>query len=106
MWTGELVVNLPEKGDVPFKTDIQTQMDAFLLTKRLKNPDAVLPGYKGADGKRRNLTKADFEKALQQGIQRKIQAFAIERAKLAELEAVTTPEQVRSIIFTYEDTDT
>ena len=81
-------------------------MDVFLLTKRLKNPDTVLPGYKGADGNRRDLNKADFQKALKQGIQRKVQAFAIERAKLAELEAATASEQVRSIIFTDEDTDT
>ena len=100
MWTGELIVNLPGKGSVPFKTDVQTQMDVFLLTQELKTPDTVLQGYKGADGNRRDLTKADFQKALQQGIQRKVQAFAIERAKLAELEAATTREDVQAITFT------
>ena len=52
------------------------------------------------------VPKIFFQKALKQGIQRKVQTFAIEGAKLAELEAATTPEQVIPIIFTDRDTNT
>ena len=66
-----------------FQTNAETIIDVQSLIASL--PDgAVFEGYKNADDTYNDITKAQFETALAEGMQRKIAAFA-KRKVLSEL---------------------
>ena len=91
-WQGDLMTSF----GVPFHTDIQTQIDIQMILQML-DPLEVFSGYKCADGVRRDLTREQFALALNEGVVRKVTAFAVEGAKLTAVEAATTAEELAAI---------
>jgi hypothetical protein len=92
MWKADLVASF----GFPFKTDIQTQVDIQLMVAMLE-PAEVFTGYKCADGVRRDITREQFQLALQEGVARKVTAYAIEGQKAALVDAVATKEELYAI---------
>ena len=91
-WQGDLMTSF----GVPFHTDVQTQIDIQMMLQML-DPLEVFSGYKCADGVRRDLTREQFALALNEGVVRKVTAFAVEGAKLTAVEAATTAEELAAI---------
>jgi len=91
-WQGTLMTSF----GVPFHTDVQTQIDIQMMLQML-DPLEVFSGYKCADGVRRDLSREQFALALNEGVVRKVTAFAVEGAKLAAVEAATTAEELNAI---------
>jgi hypothetical protein len=74
---------------IPFKTDVMTILDIQAIIEALP-AGGVYPGYKCADGVRRDITKEQFQQGFAEGFQRKSQAFATETAKLEAVDAAVT----------------
>jgi len=91
-WQGTLMTSF----GVPFHTDVQTQIDIQMMLQMLA-PKEIFAGYKCADGVRRDLSREQFALALNEGVVRKVTAFAIEGAKLEAVEAATTADQIAAI---------
>ena len=76
-WMEDLITSF----GVPFKTDVQTQIDIQMMIQMLE-PEEVFEGYKCADGVRRNLTREQFQLALQEGVGRKVAASTVDEVKM------------------------
>jgi hypothetical protein len=93
-WKADLVASF----GFPFNTDIQTQIDIQLMISILE-PAEAFTGYKCADGVRRDITREQFQLALQEGVARKVTAYAIEGQKAALVDAATAKEELDAITF-------
>lgn len=93
-WQGVLLTTF----GMPFKTDVQTQLDITLMIQNLA-PGSTFEGYKCADGVRRDITREQFQRAMSEGIARKVQAYRTEAIRLAALEAAETEAEIKAITF-------
>jgi len=91
-WQGTLMTSF----GVPFHTDVQTQIDIQMMLQML-DPLEVFSGYKCADGIRRSISREQFALALNEGVVRKVTAYAVEGAKLEAVAAATTAEELAAI---------
>lgn len=81
-----------------FKADLETIIDIKTIIDML--PDGgVYPNYKTANGTYHNITKEQFSLAITEGIQRKSFVFAKEYTLSQMIEAATTIEEVKAVVW-------
>lgn len=79
-----------------FWTDPETLLDVMNIIEMLA-PAEIFSGYKGADDVWRDLTREEFQLAIQEGAQRKTAAFAKRKTLIDQIAAATNQAELDAI---------
>lgn len=90
--------NIVTSDGLEFKTDLETITDIKIIIGMLADGE-VFVDYKLADGTYATITKEQFQRAIDEGMERKKQAFAKEKTLVEAVNLATTFEQVQSLFL-------
>lgn len=94
----EYTATLETSFGAPFHATGEAILDVMNIIARLE-PEQVYPGYKGADDIWRDLTREQFQLALDEGANRKAASFAKRKTLTDQIEAATTQAELQTITW-------
>jgi len=90
--------NIVTSDGLEFKTDLETITDIKTIIETLADGE-VFVDYKLADGTYATITKEQFQRAIDEGMERKKQAFAKEKTLVESVNSATNFEQIHSLFL-------
>jgi hypothetical protein len=82
-----------------FKTDLETIIDVKTIIETLSSDTDVYQSYKNADGSYNDITKAQFQTSISEGIMRKGAAFLKQKTLVDAINAAQTKEELDLIVW-------
>jgi len=92
----EYMSDLVTSDDIPFRTHLEAIIDVNTLIEMLA-PEQTFIGYKCADGIFRDITREQFETALNEGIARKVAAFTKRKILVEAVENANSIQELNQI---------
>lgn len=91
----EYTADLVSEG-IPFRAHLEAIIDVQMLIESLA-PEEVFQGYKCSDDVFRDISREQFQTALQAGVARKVAAFAKRKTLTETINAATTAAELEAI---------
>ena len=88
---------LTTSDGLQFKADLETIIDIQTITSMLVDAEDVYPNYKTANGEYHDISKAQFDLAIAEGIQRKAAAFGKEFSLASQVQQAATVAELDAI---------